>query len=169
MVMIRCQILSIWHQNEADIMLMCNVITLQAAYFASILSCLLFLDPHSCTRCLKQEIQRKLLENERRKDDGSVRQGTQLKPSCIVHISGQHDGQLHVLLTSQDADGKLAGLKEICKSRLFQPLGSIDQMIETCKLIPDVITENSGYHRECYQRFTIRQWKATCCSKFKYL
>ena len=73
------------------------------------------------------------------KDDGGVRQDTQQKPSCIVHIPGLQYGPLQLLSATKDGDSKLARLKEVCKQRLSQPLGSIYRMTESCKLIPDVV------------------------------
>ena len=58
------------------------------------------------------------------KDDGSVRQDTQQKPLCIVHIPGRQHGPLQLRSASKDADCKLAGLKDVCNESLSQPLGS---------------------------------------------
>ena len=105
-------------------MLMYNVITLVTAYFASIFSCLLFSDLHSCmckmseARSSTQTAGEPGPPSKRHKDDGSVRQYTQQKPSCIIHIPGLQYGPLQLLSASKDADSKLAGLKEVCKQRL---------------------------------------------------
>jgi len=92
---------------------------------------------------------------KRPKDGGSGGQGTRPKSRCIIHIPGLQYGPLVALSISAESDERLARLKDIRDRRLSQPLESVHRMTATCDLIPDTITEGDGYHRECYQRFTM--------------
>ena len=75
---------------------------------------------------------------------------------CIVHVPGLQYGPLLQLSANEDGYQKLDKLKEIRDKRLAQHAGSVHQMKDTCNLIPDVIKEHHhGYHRVCYQRFTM--------------
>ena len=73
--------------------------------------------------------------------------------TCIVHIPGLQYGQV-IPLGSEDAN-KLAKLKDVRDRRLAQPAGSVHRMTDTCKLIPETLGEKHGFHRVCYQRFTM--------------
>ena len=92
---------------------------------------------------------------KRRKDDSHGGSKSRLEPECIVHIPGLQYGPMVLLSTTKDSTARLARLKEIRDKRLVQPHGSVQRMTSTCDLIPDSLTECHGYHRECYQRFTM--------------
>jgi len=92
---------------------------------------------------------------KRRKDDSHGGSKSRLEPECIVHIPGLQYGPMVLLSTTKDSTARLARLKEIRDKRLAQPHGSVQHMTSTCDLIPDSLTECHGYHRECYQRFTM--------------
>lgn len=81
--------------------------------------------------------------------------GTKPKSRCIVHVPGLVYGPLVQLWANADSDARLARMKEIRDKRLAEPLESAHRMTVTCECIPDTITEGDGYHRECYQRFTM--------------
>ena len=53
-----------------------------------------------------------------------------------------------------DCESRLQKLKSIRMQRASLPITSPERMKESCDLIPNVIDENHGYHRDCYQRFT---------------
>ena len=59
------------------------------------------------------------------------------------------------LAKTKDAIACLGRLKENRDMRLEQPHGSVQRLTSTCDLMPDSLTEGHGYHRECYQRFTM--------------
>ena len=74
---------------------------------------------------------------------------------CIVHIPGLHYGELLPLASMEEGNTKLDKLKVIRGKRLAQPEGSVHRMEDTCKLIPEDASKHHGYHRVCYQRFTM--------------
>ena len=77
------------------------------------------------------------------------------KTVCIVHINGLKYTDIHMLSTDKDPEKKLARLKEIKQLRLKQPPESSYRMAASCDLIPDVLSDNHGFHWECYKRFTM--------------
>jgi len=92
---------------------------------------------------------------KRRKKDSHGISETRTEPECIVHIPGLKYGPVVLMATAKDSTARLARLKEIRDMRLAQPHGSVQRMTSTCDLIPNSLTEAHGYHRECYQRFTM--------------
>ena len=90
------------------------------------------------------------------KEDSQGAPETRSEPECIVHIHGLLYHRLLVLLaTNKDSIARILRLKEIRDMRLEQPDRTVQHMMSTCDLIPDSLTEGRGYHRECYQRFTM--------------
>ena len=53
-----------------------------------------------------------------------------------------------------DNDKKLENIKQIAFKRLNPPDGSSYGLFEQCANILTKLTNNYGFHRECYQRFT---------------
>lgn len=80
---------------------------------------------------------------------------TKPKSICSVHVPGLVYGPFMQLWTTADYDARLARMKEIHDKRSTEPLESAQRVTATCELIPDTSTEGDGYHRECYQRFSM--------------
>ena len=78
-----------------------------------------------------------------------------MKPRCVIHIQGLKCGQLQLFMNLKDRDKTLNKIKEVRSQRLCQPFGSIHRMQQVCDLIPETYTDSDGYHRECYERFTM--------------
>jgi len=74
-----------------------------------------------------------------------------------VHISGLQYGPITLLSSTKDPQAQLKKLKEARKERLSRTgiSSSNDKHTCTCHLVPDSRTELHGYHRQCYQRFTM--------------
>ena len=80
--------------------------------------------------------------------------------SCILHVSSLPDYGIFTPFSRVHggADDRLAKLQTIRNRRLCEPLTSNYRMKEVCNQIPedldDVDMDNTGYYRQCYQRFT---------------
>lgn len=60
-----------------------------------------------------------------------------------------------MLTDVSDSQLTLTRLKEVKEKRLAESIGSPQRMEDTCKLIPESLLEHHGFHRVCYQRFTM--------------
>jgi len=79
-------------------------------------------------------------------------------PVCMVHVPGQKSdkyGEVKLFSSKNDGEDTLAKLQGIKRKRLAEPLTSPYRMTDICKQIPDELSPNHGYHRECYKRFTM--------------
>ena len=66
---------------------------------------------------------------------------------CIVHTLGLNDyGEIKLLSSVDDPNGRFEKLLEIKRRRLAQPLNSAYRMENVCTLLPEVLQDNDGYH-----------------------
>ena len=80
---------------------------------------------------------------------------SKMTPRCVVHIEGLKYGPLQLFINKKDGKKTLQKLKEVRSLRQCQPVGSKYRMHEACDRIPESCTDYDGFHRECYQRFTM--------------
>lgn len=80
---------------------------------------------------------------------------------CVIHMSGIKHGSFTYFSDLTNPNDRLALLKNIRDRRLAEPPGSSYRMTDICQGIPDEIQENEGYHRGCYQRFTLNLHRLT--------
>ena len=92
---------------------------------------------------------------EKRKKDASVSSESARKCLCVVHFKNIEHGSFTYLSETQDPEQRLKRLQEIRAQRLTQPIGSVHRMEEICSLIPSEYSEEHGYHRPCFQKFTM--------------
>ena len=71
------------------------------------------------------------------------------KECCIIHFDDVPSRDF-VTLT----EDRLYKLIDIRKLRLAQPADSHYRMKDICAQIPETVSENVGYHRDCYKRFS---------------
>ena len=69
---------------------------------------------------------------------------------CIIHFKEVKDAQFTDISVE-----RLEKLKEISKTRLKLPEGSNLRYTEVCCNIPENISPGDGYHRKCYNKFTV--------------
>ena len=81
--------------------------------------------------------------------------GSEATPVCIIHVLGLKYGPIHLMNDAKDPEKKFQKLKEIKRRLLTQPLESPYRLEESCRSLPEVLRKKDGYHRECYQRFTM--------------
>ena len=84
---------------------------------------------------------------------------TQSLPTCIVHVTSITDHGCFTPLSQVrgTASDKLQQICEIRDRRLLQSSDSPYRMQSICDQIPTTLPadlENTGYHHQCYQRFT---------------
>ena len=94
-------------------------------------------------------------ESGKRRRDSSTSSDSSRKRICVVHFKDCNSKVFTYLSDTKDPDQRLKKLQEICDKRLAEPPGSVHRMTETCALIPSELNECHGYHRTCYQRFTM--------------
>ena len=73
---------------------------------------------------------------------------------CVVHFSDSNCASFQYFKDCKGGENRLEKLLDISKQRLSQPAESPCRMEESCKLIPEELKPEHGYHRDCYQRFT---------------
>lgn len=94
-----------------------------------------------------------------KRDDG--RRSEEHRPvTCILHASGIEPKDFTPLSqVRESATDKLAQLHSIRDKRLQEPPDSANRMEDVCNRIPESLDganlETTGYHRACYQRFTM--------------
>jgi len=95
---------------------------------------------------------------KRRKRDDST-EGNQTGPSktevCVIHFKASKCDTFTYLSQTKDPNNRIQHLHNIRVQRLQEPPGSASRMEEACDLIPSSYQANDGYHRDCYQRFTM--------------
>ena len=91
---------------------------------------------------------------QKRKRTRSSSQTSRPKQVCIVHSQKSNNESFTYMSQISDCESRLQKLKDIRTQRSLLSLTSADRMKQSCDLIPDVIVEYHGYHRDCYQRFT---------------
>ena len=92
---------------------------------------------------MKQTKRRKC--DQEREDDPAGQAGI-----CVIHFTDSTSENFTYL--TQDRLGKL---QEICRKRLSEKVTSRYRMPDVCAQVPDTLSSRHGYHRDCYQRFTM--------------
>ena len=72
------------------------------------------------------------------------------KQNCIIH-NDESKAENFIYLK----ESSFQKICEIKKMRLSLPIGSKQRMEKECVQIPAHIGSDNGYHRDCYQRFTM--------------
>ena len=88
---------------------------------------------------------KKLKTGEGNSGDGSVVP----TPLCVIHFPDSKCDQFTPL-----TQPRLDKLNDIKQKRLNQPLKSSYRLSQICVQIPESLSPEYGYHRDCYQRFT---------------
>ena len=69
---------------------------------------------------------------------------------CVIHcVDSSSENFIHL------TEERLVKLQEIAKKRLLEPASSSKRMSDVCSQVPEVMLRHHGYHRDCYQRFTM--------------
>ena len=77
-------------------------------------------------------------------------------PVCIIHVAKLKCGPVKLFNQNEPGDvSKYDRLHEIRHTRLAEAPDSPYRMEEVCNQLPDKLESHHGYHRECYQRFTM--------------
>ena len=74
---------------------------------------------------------------------------------CIIHIEGIVPGKFIYIKDLPDPKDKFQKLCTIRDKRLLAPSSSKQRMESSCESIPNALEDHHGYHRACYQRFTM--------------
>lgn len=74
---------------------------------------------------------------------------------CVIHFEGSDCKQFTYLSKCKKPDNTLNKLVDIANIRMDMPNDSASRMENTCTNLFGKVTEESGYHRDCYQRFTM--------------
>ena len=76
---------------------------------------------------------------------------------CVIHYSKSTDQTFTYFSNLQEPETRFNMIKEIAALRQSQPIGSNLRMDNECQMIPTHLTDEHGYHRSSYQRFTKNQ------------
>ena len=71
-------------------------------------------------------------------------------------------GDIKLFSSTEDGENTLTKLQDIKRRRLAEPLNSPYRMTDICDQIPDDLSPNHGYHRDCYKRFTMNLTRLAC-------
>ena len=74
---------------------------------------------------------------------------------CIIHRDNSNMASFIHLNDLENPGERFRYICEIRRKRLSQPIGSAERMEAMCDQIPEEFGEIHGYHRDCYQRFTM--------------
>ena len=79
-----------------------------------------------------------------------------LKNMCIIHVDGLETySTLKLLSDNHNPEGRLRKLNDVGVRRMAQPANFVLRMEQSCARLPHQLRPEQGYHRECYQRFTM--------------
>lgn len=83
--------------------------------------------------------------------------------NCIIHYKDIKWTKFTKLSDLRDADERFQSICEVRDIRETQPADSVNRQQHICDQIPVQYDGSQGYHRECYQRFTmnIKRMKPT--------
>ena len=87
--------------------------------------------------------------------------------NCIIHIKTSNVSNFFRLSDHEDPQERLQKICKIQVKRLKKPLGSSRRMQDMCKQTPPEFGDNDGYHRGCYQQFTIDISRLKATSKHR--
>ena len=86
---------------------------------------------------------------------GSIQNKSDIPAICIVHVEGLTYGSVRLLSGKPNFEEIFERIKHIRDQRLNQPIDYRYRMDKMCALVPSQLKSHHGYHRECYQRFTM--------------
>ena len=75
------------------------------------------------------------------------------KDICILHTTGIKHGAFTAFAGLKDSEERFQKLKEIRDRRIGEYNPAL-RMEDICRKIPQMLQQNHGYHRGCYQKFT---------------
>jgi hypothetical protein len=83
---------------------------------------------------------------------------------CIVHVPGIKPGSFIAFADLDNPAERLATIHNVRDRRMAEPPQSSKRMADVCQHIPEDVDMTQGYHRVCYQRFTMNldRLTATC-------
>ena len=94
-----------------------------------------------------------LPKKRKRKESGTTKEKEKI---CIIHFHDcSHESPFVYMNAGEKSNERFQKLRKIAEDRQRQPASSVYRLTEICRQIPENYTEEHGYHRECYQRFTI--------------
>ena len=74
---------------------------------------------------------------------------------CIIHMQNSNMKSFIYLSELENSMERFCNICDIRNRRLQQPITSSQRMQEICDQIPSNFSNIDGYHRDCYQRFTM--------------
>ena len=78
------------------------------------------------------------------------------KRICIAYFNDcKHEEKFIYLHEIQRPEERFDKIHEIKRRRLAESAASVHRMDRVCQLVPNNMKPEHGYHRECYQRFTM--------------
>ena len=78
------------------------------------------------------------------------------KRTFIVNLNNYKDEEKFIYLHKiQSPEERFDKILEIKRGRLAEPAASVHRMDRVCQPVPNNMKPENGYHRECYQRFTM--------------
>ena len=93
---------------------------------------------------------------KRNKPPDSVRKKKRVQ-QCIIHSPSTLVSDKFTFISDlPDGAKKLEELKNLKNLRLQQPVDSHYRMEDICSQIPDTLLPESGYHVNCYKKFTCK-------------
>lgn len=78
-----------------------------------------------------------------------------VEQNCIIHCQDIKWTKFTKFSDLRDADERFRSICEVRDIRLTQPADSVNRQQHICDQIPLHYEGSQGYHRECYQRFTM--------------
>ncbi len=93
-------------------------------------------------------------QTKKRKRTGSSVSEHKNEQICVLHFNDSKSEGFLLFSDLTEPQQRFEKLKTICAKRQSQSIGSPYRMDDTCILLPVDYSEEHGYHRDCYQRFT---------------
>ena len=85
--------------------------------------------------------------------------------NCIIHVKISNFSDFVCLSDLENPQKRFQKICKIRDKRLKEPLGSSRRIQDVCEQIPPEFGDNNGYHRSCYQRFTMNIIRLKITSK----
>lgn len=96
-----------------------------------------------------------MASSSRKRKSGTESLDPVKKQTCVIHFSQSKCEQFVFLAKCKGPENRLNKLQEIRDQRRCEPIDSRHRMEESCSLVPEELLPEHGYHRDCYQRFTM--------------
>jgi len=74
---------------------------------------------------------------------------------CIIHRTDSNLENFIYLHELDNPEDRFGYICDVRNRRLEQPIGSANRMQTVCDQVPSKFDGNHGYHKDCYQRFTM--------------